>query len=155
MTKKKIDITARPQETPDFGHAVVLTSFDSECLRLLNSGGENWGDMGFFRVENADVLGLKFIDVYWTEDDLKEEEKTYFKKFGSINAGILMELLPSLKDAEYTCPIAECSKRSPVVDFTGTLSHAKCPKCGQEFSTKNAPEGNILALNIYLTSLIR
>ena len=155
LTKKEIDITARRPKTPDFGHAVVLTSFDSECLRLLNSGGDEWGDMGFFRVQKADVLGLQFIDVYWTEDDLKKEEKTYLKKFGSINAGILMELLPSLKDAEYTCPIAECSKRSPVVDFTGTLSHAKCPSCGQEFSTKNAPEGNILALNIYLTSLIR
>ena len=155
LTKKEIDRTARRPKTPDFGHAVVLTSFDSECLRLLNSWGEDWGDMGFFRVKEADVLGLQFIDVYWKEDDLKKEEKTYFKKFGYINAGILMELLPSLKDAEYTCPIAECSKRSPVVDFTGTLSHAKCPKCGQEFSTKNAQEGNILALNIYLTSLIR
>ena len=155
LTKKEIDRTARRPKTPDSGHAVVLTSFDSECLLLLNSGGEDWGDMGFFRVENADVLGLEFIDVYWTEDDLKEEEKTYFKTFGSINAGILMELLPSLKDAEYTCPIAECSKKSPVVDFTGTLSQVKCPKCGKEFSTNNAQEGNILALNIYLTSLIR
>ena len=155
LTKKEIDITARRPKTPDFGHAVVLTSFDSECLRLLNSGGDEWGDMGFFRVQKADVLGLQFIDVYWTEDDLKEEEKTYLKKFGSINAGILMELLPSLKDAEYTCPIAECSKRSQVVDFTGTLSQVKCPKCGKEFSTNNAQEGNILALNIYLTSLIR
>ena len=155
LTKKEIDITARRPKTPDFGHAVVLTSFDSECLRLLNSGGDEWGDMGFFRVQKADVLGLQFIDVYWTEDDLKDEEKTYLKKFGYINAGILMELLPSLKDAEYTCPIAECSKRSPVVDFTGTLSQVKCPKCGKEFSTKNAQEGNILALNIYLTSLIR
>ena len=155
LTKKEIDITARRPKTPDFGHAVVLTSFDSECLRLLNSGGDKWGDMGFFRVQKADVLGLQFIDVFWKEDDLKEEEKTYLKKFGSINAGILMELLPSLKDAEYTCPIAECSKRSPVVDFTGTLSQVKCPKCGKEFSTNNAQEGNILALNIYLTSLIR
>ena len=153
MTKKEIDITARPPITPDFGHAVVLTSFDSECLRLLNSWGEDWADMGFFRVENADVLGLKFIDVYWTEDDLKEEEITYFKKRGSINAGILMELLPSLKRAEYNCP--KCSKRSPVMEFTGTLSHTMCPKCGKEFSTENAQEGNILALNIYLTSLIR
>ena len=152
LTKKEIDITARRPKTPDFGHAVVLTSFDSECLRLLNSGGEDWGDMGFFRVQKADVLGLQFIDVYWTEKDLKEEEKTYFKKFGSINAGILMELLPSLKQAEYTCP--KCSKRSPVMEFTGTLSRAKCPKCGQEISTENAQEGNILALNIYLTSLI-
>ena len=153
LTKREIDITARPHKTPDFGHAVVLTSFDSECLRLLNSWGEDWADMGFFRVQKADVLGLQFIDVYWTEDDLRDEEKTYLKKFGSINAGILMELLPSLKGAEYTCP--ECSKRSPLVDFTGTLSHTKCPKCGKEFSTKNAQEGNILALNIYLTSLIR
>ena len=154
LTKKEIDITARrSHNTLGFGHTVVFTSFDSECLRLLNSWGEQWADMGFFRVENADVLGLKFIDVYWTEDDLKEEEITYFKKFGSIHAGILMELLPSLKRAEYKCP--KCSKRSPVVEFTGTLSHAKCPKCGKEFSTENAQEGNILALNIYLTSLIR
>ena len=153
LTKKEIDITARPPETPDFGHAVVLTSFNSECVRLLNSRGEDWADKGFFRVQKAEVLGLTFIDVYWTEDDLKEEEITYFKKFGSINAGILMELLPSLKRAEYKCP--KCSKRSPVMDFTGTLSHTICPKCGKEFSTENALEGNILALNIYLTSLIR
>ena len=153
LTKKEIDITARCPKTPDFGHAVVLTSFDSECLRLLNSFREDWADLGFFRVENADVLRLKFIEVYWTEDELKVEEKTYLKKFGSINAGILMELLPSLEGAEYKCP--KCSKRSLVLEFTGTLSHVKCPTCGKEFSTKNAQEGNMLALNIHLTSLIR
>ena len=153
LTKKEIDITARRPKTPDFGHAVVLTSFDSECLRLLNSYGEDWGDMGFFRVQEADVLGLQFIDVYWKEDDLKEEEIIYFKKHGSTLARQLMEKLPSLKRAEYTCP--KCGKRSPVMDFTGTLSRAKCPKCEKEISTENAQEGNILALNIYLTSLIR
>ena len=153
LTKKQIDITAHRPETPDFGHTVVLTSFNSECLRLLNSFGEDWADLGFFRVENADVLGLKFIDVYWTEYDLKEEEINYFKKVGSINAGILMELLPSLEGAEYKCP--KCSKRSLVLEFTGTLSQVNCPRCGKEFSTKNAQEGNMLALNIHLTSLIR
>ena len=153
LTKKEIDIAARCPKTPDFGHAVVLTSFDSECLRLLNSWGEKWADMGFFRVQTADVLGLKFIDVYWTEDDLTQKEIIYFKKHGSTVARQLMERLQSLKRAEYTCPI--CSKRSPVMEFTGTLSRAKCPKCDQEISTENAQEGNILALNIYLTSLIR
>ena len=153
LTKKEINITARLPETPDFGHAVVITSFNSECLLLLNSWGEEWADMGFFRVENADVLGLKFIDVYWTEEDLKGEEIIYFKKHGSTVARQLMELLPSLKRAEYTCP--KCRKRSPVMEFTGTLSRAKCPKCGKEISTENAQEGNILALNIFLTSLIR
>ena len=48
LTKKEIGITARPPEAAVFGHAVVLTSFDSECLRLLNSWGEKWADMGFF-----------------------------------------------------------------------------------------------------------
>ena len=153
LTKKEIDRTARRPKTPDFGHAVVLTSFDSECLRLLNSYGEDWGDMGFFRVQEADVLGLQFIDLYWKEDDLKEEEIIYFKKHGSTLARQLMEKLPSLKRAEYTCP--KCGKRSPVMEFTGTLSRAKCPKCEKEISTENAQEGNILALNIYLTSLIR
>ena len=153
LTKREIDITARPPNTPLGGHAVVLTSFDSECLRLLNSWGEDWADMGFFRVENADVLGLEFIDVYWTITDLTEEEKTYYEKHRSDVARELMNVLPSLKRAEYKCP--KCSKRSPVMEFTGTLSLVECPKCGEVFSTKNAQEGNILALNIYLTSLIR
>ena len=98
LTKKEIDITARPSDTSTTGHAVVLTSFDSECLRLLNSYGEDWADSGFFRVQKAgDVLGFQFIDVYWKEKDLKEEEKTYFKKQGSIVAEKLMKWLPSLK----------------------------------------------------------
>ena len=155
LTKNEIDIAARPANTLTEGHSVVLTSFDSESLRLLNSWGCQWADMGFFRVQNEDVLGLEFIEVYWEEDNLKEEEKAYFKKHGSTVARKLMKSYSSLKDAQYTCPVAECSKRSPVVEFTGTLSHVKCPNCGNEFSTKDAQEGNILALNIYLTSLSR
>ena len=155
LTKNEIDIAARPANTLTEGHSVVLTSFDSESLRLLNSWGCQWADMGFFRVQNEDVLGLEFIEVYWEEDDLEEEEKAYFKRHGSTVARKLIESYSSLKDAQYTCPVAECSKRSPVVAFTGTLSHVKCPKYGNEFSTKDAQEGNILALNIYLTSLSR
>ena len=155
LTRKEIDLTARPPDSPTRGHSFVLTSFDSESLRLLNSWGEDWGDKGFFRVQSADVLGLTFIDVYWTEKDLTEEEQNYFVKHESADARKLMTSLASLKRAEYTCPMAECSKRSPVMEFTGFLSCAKCPKCGKEVSTENAQEGNILALSIYLTSLIR
>ncbi|PFX11308.1 hypothetical protein AWC38_SpisGene25043, partial [Stylophora pistillata] len=70
LTKKDTDITARAPNTRTSGHAVVLTSFDSKSLRLLNSWGPKWAYKGFFRVQNADLLGLEFIDVYWTEDDL-------------------------------------------------------------------------------------
>ena len=152
LTRNEVDITARPPNTPTKGHSVVLTSFDRTSLRLLNSWGNEWADKGFFRVQNADVLGMKFIKVYWKEDELEEEEKAYFKKHGSIVARQLMESLKSLKDAQYKCP--KCREESPVMEFTGTISHAKCPKCGNEFLTENAQEGNILALNIYLTSLI-
>ena len=154
LTRKEIDLTARPPDSPTRGHSFVLTSFDSESLRLLNFWGEDWGDKGFFRVQNADVLGLTFIDVYWTEKDLTEEEQNYFVKHESADTRKLMTRLASLKQAEYTCPLAECSKRSPVMEFTGFLSRAKCPKCGKEVSTQNAQEGNILALCIYLNSLI-
>ena len=152
LTNEEINIAARLHNTPTFGHAVVLTSFDSQCLRLLNSWGETWGNVGFFKVQNANVLGLEFIDVFWETEDLTEEERTYYEKHGSEVTRKLMDKLPSLTRAEFKCP--KCSKRSPVMEFTGTLSHAKCPKCHQEFYSKNAEEGNILALNIYLTSLI-
>ena len=153
LTKKEIDITARPSNPKRFGHAVVLTSFNSEYLRLLDSGGSDWADNGFIKVQNADVLGLQFYDVYWEIGDLNEKEKTSFKELGSKRAKWLMETLPSLQRDDYTvkCPI--CRVDSPVKDFTGNLLQAKCPKCKKAFELKDVPEGNILALNIYLTSL--
>lgn len=150
LTKKEIDITARPPNARTGGHAVVLTSFNSECLRLMNSWGVGWADQGFFKVQNADVLGLQFIDVFWTLEDLTEEEKSYYEKHGSQVAGRLMNSYQALQRAEYTCP--RCSRPSPVMEYTGNLMQAKCPKCSRSFST-NDGKGNILALNLYLTSL--
>ena len=150
LTKKEIDITARPPNTSTGGHAVVLTSFNSQCLRLMNSWGVGWADQGFFKVQNAEVLGLEFIDVFWTVEDLTEEEKSCYEKHGSQVARRLMNSYQALQRAEYTCP--KCSRPSPVMEFTGTLLQAKCPKCFRSFST-NDGQGNILALNLYLTSL--
>ena len=153
LTKKEIDITARPSNPKRSGHAVVLTSFNSEYLRLLNSWGADWGDNGFFKVQNAEVLGFKFYEVYWRIKDLNEKEKNSLKETGSERAKWLMETLPSLQRDDYTvkCPI--CRVDSPVKDFTGNLLQAKCPKCKKAFVLKDVSEGNILALNIYLTSL--
>ena len=154
LTKKKINITARPPSNSNtVGHAVVLTSFNGEHLRLLNSKGFHWGDNGFFKVQNADVLGFKFYDVYWEIEDLNEKEKTSFKEVGSKCAKWLMETLPSLQRDDYTAKCPRCQQDSPVKNFTGNLSSAKCPKCDKEFNLKNVPKGNILALNIYLTAL--
>ena len=153
LTKKEIDITARPSNPKRFGHAVVLTSFNSEYLRLLDSRGSDWADNGFIKVQNADVLGFQFYDVYWEIEDLNEKEKTSFKELGSKRAKWLMETLPSLQRDDYTVKCPRCRVDSPIKDFTGNLLEANCPKCKKTFVLKDVSEGNILALNIYLTSL--
>ena len=153
LTKKEIDITARPSNPKRFGHAVVLTSFNSKYLRLLDSRGPDWADNGFIKVQNADVLGFKFYDVYWEIEDLSEEEQTSFKELESKRAKWLIETLPSLQRDDYTVRCPRCQVDSPVKDFTGNLQEAKCLKCKKAFKLNEVSEGNILALNIYLTSL--
>ena len=154
LTQDELDVRKRPTNPPPdtSGHAVVLTSYNSKCLTFMNSWGQQWGDKGFFRVKNAEVLQLEFFDVYWTLNDLSVGEKEYYEKYGSEVATKLMNSLKGLQKAEYACP--ECKQASLVTEFEGTLSKVRCPKCSREFST-NDNAGNILALNVYLTSLSR
>ena len=155
LTQKQLDVRKRPAQCSDLkGHAVVLTSYNSECLTFMNSWGDKFGDSGFFRVENAKVLGeqLEFFDVYWKLNELSEEEKERYRKSDSEAATKLFELLKGLKHAKYKCP--GCGQESLVTEFSGTLSKVRCPKCPCEFLT-NDNAGNILALNIYLISLSR
>ncbi|XP_028397400.1 uncharacterized protein LOC114521182 [Dendronephthya gigantea] len=150
LTRNKLDKRKRPKNAPTRGHAVVLTSYSSKCLILMNSWGEEWADNGFFRVQNAEVLQLEFFDVYWTLNDLTEREKEYYRKHGHEVAQKLMDSLKGLQNAKYTCP--ECHEESLVTEFTGKLTKVQCPRCYENFST-NDNAGNILALNMYLTIL--
>ncbi|XP_067024616.1 uncharacterized protein [Acropora muricata] len=133
------------------GHAVVLTSYDADSLRLMNSWGDDWADQGFFRVQNSDVLGLKFFDVFWTLDNLSEKEKKAYEQHGAEVAGKLIKSLKGIQVVKYKCPL--CAVESKVVDFTGHMLKAKCPACGGTFNANE--EGGDLALNLYLLSLIR
>ena len=56
------------------GHSVVLTHISKDYLTFLNSWGKNWGDNGFFKVKNSDVLKMKFCDIFWYISDLSQEE---------------------------------------------------------------------------------
>ncbi len=154
LTQNELDVRERPTSPPPYtsGHAVVFTSFNSKCLIFMNSWGQEWGDNGFFRVQNAEVLQLEFFDVYWELIDLTEGEKEYYQKHGSEVAAKFMKSLKGLQNAKYTCP--KCDQTSLVTEFEGTLSNVRCPKCSREFST-NDNTGNILALNMYLTFLSR
>ncbi|CAC5420156.1 unnamed protein product [Mytilus coruscus] len=152
LSKEEIDITKRSERiTPAdlSGHAVVLTSFNAECLRLMSSWGDEWADDGFFRVKNAEVLDMQFIDVFWESIDLTCSEEAYYKNHGKQIAQQLIERYIGLQKAEYECPL--CKVISLVTDFVGSLQEAICPECNEKFSCGDA--GNILAMNIYLTAL--
>lgn len=149
LTKAEIDLDKRDPADKLSGHAVVFTSFNSECFRFMNSWGDNWADMGFFKVENCKVLDLKFIDVFWTLNDLSKREIDYFKEHGADVADKIMKNLIGLQEAKYKCPI--CKTISLVTDFSGSLKEAICPRCEGTF--RSDKDGNILALNMYLTSL--
>ncbi|XP_015778868.1 PREDICTED: uncharacterized protein LOC107356762 isoform X1 [Acropora digitifera] len=149
LTRSYLD-SKRYSESEPGGHAVVLTSYDADSLRLMNSWGDDWADQGFFRVQNSDVLGLKFVDVFWTLKDLSKKEKKAYEQHGAEVAGKLLKSLKGLQMVKYKCPL--CAVESKVVDFTGRLLKAKCPACGGTFNANK--EGGDLALNLYLMSLI-
>lgn len=150
LDKTVINIAKRvPGFCVNTGHAVVFTGYDSDCLHFMNFKGSGWADNGFFRVQNADVLDMTFIDVFWTSSDLTSNEKAYFKRYGGKVADDLMNKFVGLQTATFTCPLCRCS--SLVTEFEGTLHEVFCPKCMREFVCNES--GNILAMNIYLTSL--
>ena len=150
LTRSYLDSKHHSTSNPG-GHAVVLTSYDAESLRFMNSWGDDWADNGFFRVQNANVLpGLKFFDVFWTLDSLSQEEKRAYDQHGSKIAAKLMRSLQGMQSAKYKCPL--CTVESKVVDYSGHVLRATCPRCHGTFNTNEA--GGDLALNLYLTSLM-
>ena len=153
LTRSYLD-SRRYSESKPRGHAVVLTSYDADSFRLMNSWKDVWADNGFFRVQKSlsHVLGLKFFDVFWTLDDLSEKEKKAYEQHGAEVAGKLLKRLKGLQVVKYKCPLKPCAVESKVVDFSGHLLKAKCPACGGTFNANK--EGGDLALNLYLTSLI-
>ena len=149
LTKKDLEFENQQSLLRPVGHAVVLTSFNSESLHFMNSWGTEWGDKGFFRVAYG-AIDFNFYDVFWYQSDLTKSELSAYEKSGSERASQLMTRLNGLKSQTYQCPI--CLKWSQVSDFSGNLHSVKCPVCRQIFKANDT--GNILALNIYLTALI-
>ena len=149
LTTKEIHNNRSPLMFSNFrGHAVVLTSYNSDSLQLMNSKGTNWANNGFFRVQNEKVLGFQFFDIYWEPEDLTHSEKLAYETEGPNIAAKLVKSLKGLQKAEYECPL--CSMPSVVSEFEGSLTEARCPKCKGTFDTKE--KGNVLALNMYLLS---
>lgn len=140
------------------GHAVVLTQCDPRSLTFLNSWGHQWGNNGSFSIENASVLdpinadkwdGMRFIDVYWYEQDLTAgEQKAYQRKVDETVSARAAQY-PSFFELEVCCPC--CHSNAPIAKFTGGVRHAVCPSCRQTFK----PEPGYLMKALYIQGGLR
>ncbi|OXA43286.1 hypothetical protein Fcan01_21925 [Folsomia candida] len=64
-------------------HVVLLVDYEPNALVFMNSWGIDFANGGYFRVENADVLGLEFYDVFSHKSDLLKEEIQAYGNQGS------------------------------------------------------------------------
>ncbi|CAD8104123.1 unnamed protein product [Paramecium primaurelia] len=123
-----------PQSNKDlYGHSVVLISYTSDYYLFINSWGKQWGDNGYFKVKDLDVLGeMEFMEVFWNSNNLTESEKQQFKQdTGQIITKFYKDYLNSIGDIKYSCP--ECNKQSLINQYQGNYQKAQCPKCNKEF----------------------
>ena len=120
-------------------HSIVLISAKNGYLRFLNSWGENFGDHGFFSIENSEVLrDMEFYEVYIDENDLTQKEKNKhenFEKELSVKYFKDLDNYKSLCNEKITCPI--CEKSVKIKDFKGSIDKVRCPKCNQIFDNKD------------------
>ena len=102
-------------------------------LRFLNSWSYKWGDGGFFRVENAGVLGMTFYDVFFYEKDLTRDEKNAWKKKACEVMQDINTLFPySSATLKYKCPL--CKQSSVIKEYEGDMVETKCSKCEGSFN---------------------
>ena len=92
LTKDKINVDDNA-DSKKSGHAAVLTHIEKDgCLKILNSYGSQWGDEGYFRVKNGDVLDMKFCEIYYDFSDLKDEEKKKFNDWMENVKGFIKDM---------------------------------------------------------------
>ena len=115
---------------------MVLVKCNPDSLMFMNSWGQSFADEGFFQVKDQTVLNdMKFYDVYWTLDDLTENEKEAYTRKGAKRGQELLQKFPSLQDLPYECPI--CNRISNVGHYSGDLLELQCPKCQRKFEPTN------------------
>ena len=130
-------------------HAVVLASYDSSCLRFMNSWGEEWGDGGFFRIQNPEVLNMKFMRVYVDTEALLPSEKHYYRTHRLENLAKKLMNLKGLRYTRYACP--KCQTSSRLSEFRGRMFEPECPHCQRTFGFDEP--GSTLEVYQYLQSV--
>ena len=156
LTKNDINSNEN-KEVEKIGHAVVLIAIEKNCLVFLNSYGEGFGDKGYFRVENSNVLHIRYYDIYWDESCLTKKEKDYYY---NIHLEIVRKTckylmstkdkIEELKNKNFDC--LNCSNKIKYDKFTCEALNIQCPICLKEFDEDDIPSD--LCVYIYLNNII-
>ena len=156
LTKNDINSNEN-KEVKKIGHAVVLIAIEKNCLVFLNSYGEGFGDKGYFRVENSNVLHIRYYDIYWDESCLTKEEKYYYYNIHleivKKTCNYLMstkDKIEELKNKEFNC--FNCSNKIKYNKFTCEALNIQCPICQIKFDEDEIPSD--LCVYIYLNNII-
>ena len=156
LTKNDINSNEN-KEVKKIGHAVVLIEIEKNCLVFLNSFGKKFGDGGYFRVENSNVLHIRYYDIYWDESCLTEEEKYYYNNIHleivKKTCNYLMstkDKIEELKNKEFNC--LNCSNKIKYNKFTCEALNIQCPICQIKFDEDEIPSD--LCVYIYLNNII-
>jgi hypothetical protein len=111
-------------------HAVVLIRAAPDCLTLLNSWGDDWGDDGCFRIENPAVFGMTFVSVAGDEQRLSPDDMDFMREERARLVDS-PEARAILHGEEIECP--ECQKVAAAGDYTGSCLRVTCPHCNHSF----------------------
>ena len=61
-------------------------------MKILNSYGSQWGDEGYFRVKNGDVLDMQFCEIFYDFSVLGDKEKKKFNNWMKNVEGFIKEI---------------------------------------------------------------
>ena len=165
-------------ENKPMGHVIVLMSIEENCIKFLNSYGENWGDKGYFRIKDEKVLrGLDkcLVEIYWEKSDLTEDEiNKYNYNFSSfIQEASKYLSQPNLNikndlQKEFECQ--KCQKKYKLNNFKLILYQAHrrndetdtrnlkigCLVCGTQFElNKFEKSDSIIATLLYINYILK
>lgn len=127
---------------------MVLVRCEPNSLKFMNSWGTDWGDDGFFKISDTNVLnGVIFYDVFWTLDDLFPSEKEAYDAHQARIVASYAANFKSLHRLSYQCP--RCQDDHPLNDYSGSLFEAICPSCRNAFK----PVAGGLTQSLYARSL--